>query len=112
VQRRRQRRGPHHAGAPTWFDEGHFVEPADFIFHADAPVELDQICTHAKKYVLAVVDHFAGAGMLVGRSPSAEVRTALEYGHAKARLGQRAGCSQSGQASAGYGYGGSEGCGI
>jgi len=40
--------------------------------------------------VLAVIHDFAGAGMLVRRCSSAEIRTALEEGDAKSGIGQRA----------------------
>jgi len=46
--------------------------------------------------VLAVVDHFAGAGMLVGRSASAEVGAALEERDAEAGIGEGAGGGESG----------------
>ncbi len=92
-----------HADAAAGLDEGHLVEPADFIFDADAPVELDQIGADAKQHVLAVVDDFAGAGMLVGRSAAAEIGTPLEESDAKAGVGQGAGGGESGQAATGDG---------
>ena len=89
--------------------------PADFVFHADAAVELDQVGADAEENVLAVVDDFAGAGMLVGRSASAEVGAALEESDAKAGVGESAGGGESGEAASGDGYGGlgdSGSCGI
>ena len=87
-----QRRGAHYAGAAAGLDERHFVEPADFVFDADAVVELDQVGADAKKDVLAVIDDLAGAGMLVGGSASAEIGTALEQRDAEAGVGEGAGC--------------------
>ena len=106
VQRGGQRRSAHSRGAAAGLDERHLVVPADFVLDADAPVELDQIGADAKEYVLAVVDDFAGAGMLVGRSAAAEIRAAFKQGDAKARIGEGAGGGQSGEAAAGDGYGG------
>jgi len=56
--------------------------------------------------VLAVIDDFAGAGMLVGRGASAEVGAALEEGDAEAGIGEGAGGCEAGEATAGDGYGG------
>ena len=96
---------PHHAGTAAGFDECHLVEPADFVFHADAAVELDQVGANAKQYVLAVIDDFAGAGMFVGGSAPTEVRTALEESDAKTRVGECARRGEAGEAASGYGYG-------
>ncbi len=92
MQRRWQRRGTHHAGAASRFEESHFIVPADFVFDADSPIELYQVCADAKEHVLAVVDDLAGAGMLVGRSAAAEIGAALEERYAKAGVRERAGC--------------------
>jgi hypothetical protein len=78
VQRRGQRGRFHHRGAAAGFDESHLVVPADLVGDADALVELDQVGAGAKENVLAVVDDLAGAGMLVGRSASAEEGTLFE----------------------------------
>jgi len=56
--------------------------------------------------MLAVVDDFASAGMLVRRSASTEIRAALEEGDAKTRVGKSAGGSESGEAASGDGHGG------
>ena len=106
VQRRGQRRGAHHAGATAGLDEVHFVEPADFVFHADAAVELDEVGADAEEHVLAVIYDFASTGMLVGRCATAEIGTALEKCHAEAGIGEGAGGGETGEAASGDGYGG------
>ena len=106
MQRRGQRRSAHHAGAAAGLDESHFVVPADFVFDADAAVELDQVGANAKQNVLAVVDDLAGAGMLVGGSASAEIGAALEESDAKAGISKGTGGGETGEAAAGDGYGG------
>ncbi len=105
MQWRGQRGGVHHAGAAAGLDESHLVIPADFVFHANATVELDQVCADAEEYVLAIIDHFAGPGMFVGRGASTEIRTALEEGDAEAGVGERAGGGKAGEAATGDGYG-------
>src|ERR1700724_681985 len=97
MQRGGQRGGVHHAGAAARLDKSHHVIPADFVFHADAAIELDQVGTAAKQDVLAVVDDFAGSGMLVGRCASAEIRPALKERDAKAGIGESAGGGESSQ---------------
>jgi len=54
--------------------------------------------------VLAVVDHFAGAGMLVGGGAAAEIWSALEEGNAETRIGQGAGRGETGETASGDGY--------
>ena len=49
-------------------DEIHPVVPANLIGDADPFVKLDQVRAQPEQHVLAVVHHFAGAGMLLGRS--------------------------------------------
>ena len=100
----------HDAGAAAGLDKGHVFIPPDFIFNADAAVELDKICADAKQNVLAVVDHFSGARMLVGRGTSAEERAAFEEGDAETGVGESAGGGEAGEAAASYGYGGLRGC--
>ena len=82
----------HDAGTAAGLDKSHLVIPANFVFDADAAVELDQVGTNAKQDVLAIVDDLAGAGMFIRRCASAEIWTALEKGDAKARIGEGAGC--------------------
>ena len=82
----------HYAGAAAGLDESHFIEPTDFVFHADAAVELDEVGADAEEDMLAIIDDFTGSGMLVGRSATAEVRAALEEGDAETGVGKGAGC--------------------
>jgi hypothetical protein len=86
----------HHAGATSGLDESHVFVPADFIFDADAAVELDEVAADAEEDVLAVVHYFAGAGVLVGGSASTEVGAALEESDAETRVGQGAGGGEAG----------------
>ncbi len=110
MQRRRQWGSSHHGGASAGLEESHLVVPANFVFHSNTAVELDQVGTDAKQNVLAVVDDFAGAGMLVGGGASAEVGTALEQGDAEAGVGEGTCGGEAGEAASGYGYGWS--CGL
>ena len=47
-------------------DEGEVIVPTDGVERVEAPVEVDEVSAAADEDVLAVVDDFAGAGMLVG----------------------------------------------
>ena len=55
-------RGKHAAledgSAPAGFDEEELAMKADFVLHAQPPVEIEQIDAAAQQHVLAVVDHF------------------------------------------------------
>jgi hypothetical protein len=106
VEWRGERGGAHDGGAAAGLDERHGVIPADFVSDADAAVELDEVGANAEENVLAVVDDFAGAGVFVGGSASAEVGAALEESDAEAGVGEGAGGGEAGEAAAGYGYGG------
>ena len=77
-----------HRGASARLKKSQPVVPANLVFDAQSLVELDQVGAAAEQHVLAVVHDFAGAGMLIRRSASAEIGTALEQGHAKAAAGQ------------------------
>src|SRR5258708_26808990 len=76
-----------------------------FFFQAEDGIRDDlvtgvQTCAlpiYAEEDVLAVVDDFAGAGMLVGGSASAEVGAALEEGDAEVGIGEGAGGGEAGR---------------
>src|ERR1700732_5265625 len=104
MQRCGQRGSIHHAGAAAGLDKSHHVIRGDFVLHADAAIELDQVCTDTKKDVLAVVDDFPGSGMLVGGCASAEIGRALKESDAKTGIGESARGGESSQTTAGYGY--------
>src|SRR5450432_3079782 len=100
-------------GQECWFqdglpsarlDEGHAIEPANFIFDADGFVERQQICAGAEQDVLAVVHDFAGAGMFVGGGASAEVGAAFEDGDLKAAASKGARGGNSGESASDDGY--------
>ncbi len=76
------------------------IEPADFLFNTELPVKADQIRAAAEKNVLAVVDNFARAGMLIGRRPAANVGPALDQVNAIAGVRQGTGGRQSRQTAA------------
>lgn len=65
--------------------------------NADALVELDKVGARAKQNMLAVIDDFAGARVLVGGSASAEEWTLFENGDAEAGIGEGAGGGESGE---------------
>src|ERR1700692_3264073 len=96
VQRGWQRRCTHDANTAAGLDESHFVVPADFLFDANAAIELHQVGADAEENVLAIVDDFAGAGMFVGRGATAKIRPALEQGNPEARVGEGASCGEAG----------------
>ena len=97
MHRRGEQGRPHHRNAPTWFDEIHLVEPADLVGNANSFVELNQICAHAEEDMLAVVDDFSCAGMLVRRGAPAEERTLLKQRNAEAVIGKGASGGESGE---------------
>jgi hypothetical protein len=70
---------------------------------ADVLVELNQVCADAEQDVLAVVDNFSSAGMLVGRCATAEERALLKERDPKPRVRQGAGGGESGEAASGDG---------
>ena len=71
------------------------VIPANLVFHSDAPVELNQVGAAPEQDMLAVVDYFAGAGMLIGRGPAPQIRTPLEQSDPQAAFRQRTTRGQS-----------------
>jgi len=56
--------------------------------------------------MLAVVDHFAGSGMLIRRSTATKKGAALEQSYSKTSFGESASGSQSGQSAADDRHGG------
>ena len=69
---------PNHRSAPARLEKRQAIVPADLVRDSEALVELDEIGAAAEQHVLAVVDDFAGAGMLVGRSAAAQIGPPLE----------------------------------
>ena len=53
--------------------------------------------------MLAIVDNFAGAGMLIRRGAPAEIRAALKKRHAKPGFRQGASSGEAGQPASGDG---------
>jgi len=78
-------RGPDLGGASARLKKSHSLKPADAGGHTGTLVERNQVGAAAKQNMLAVVDHFPGARMLVGGSAAAQIRTALKQCHAEAR---------------------------
>src|ERR1017187_7104801 len=95
MQRRWQEGRFKHRLPSARLEERHAIEPADFVFDADGFVEREQIGAGAEENVLAIVHDFAGAGMLVGRSASAEIGTAFEDCDLKAAASKGASRGQS-----------------
>ena len=103
---RRGKGGWHRARASAaGLDHGHFGGPVDFVLHADAVIEADEVCAAAEEDVLAVVDDFVDAGMQIGGGAAAEVATALDELHAIAGFSERAGGAHAGDAAADDGDG-------
>src|SRR5689334_19795425 len=68
VHRRRQKtRGSKFAGAAARLEKCQLVKPADFVAHAQGFIEVNEVGATAEKDMLAVVQYFSGAGMLVRR---------------------------------------------
>ncbi len=64
------------------------IVPADLVFYSKTRIEVDEISAASEQNVLAIIYHFAGAGMLVGRSASTKKGTALKHGYLKATVGE------------------------
>jgi hypothetical protein len=82
------------------FEKRQTVVPADFSGDASLLVKVQEIGATTQKDVLAVIDGLARAGMLVGGSAAAEIRTALEESNPVAGAGKSASRGQSGEAAA------------
>jgi hypothetical protein len=46
--------------------------------HAGTLIEIEKVCAAPQQHMLAIVHDLAGAGVLVGRGPPAQIRTPLE----------------------------------
>src|SRR5882724_5603477 len=90
VERSRQECRLQHRLPSTRLDEGHTIEPANFVFDSDCLIKLEQVGAETEEDVLTVVHYLASAGMFVRRGAAAEIRTAFEQGHAKSGLRERA----------------------
>jgi hypothetical protein len=64
--------------SPTRFQKYQFLVPANLVFHAGAPVEINKIRATTEQHVLAVIDHFTGTWMLIRRRPAPEIRPTLK----------------------------------
>src|SRR5579872_941073 len=102
----RQLRWLDHREAPARLKKSQLVVPANLALDAQPFVELNQVDAAAEQHVLAVVHHFASAGMLIRGSASAKIRPALKQGHAKAARGKGASGSESRQSAAHHRYSG------
>src|SRR5580704_8727105 len=102
MKRRRQYRRLDHRSSSARFEESQPIVPANLPFDAQPFIELDQVGAAPQQHMLAIVHHFAGAGMLIGRSASAEIRPALKEGHAKAATGKGATSREARQSATDY----------
>src|SRR5579884_1265895 len=75
----------------TGREKGELIVPADVTLDAEAAVQIEQSRAAADENMLAVVDDLPGAGVLIRRRTSAEVRTPFEDLDAVACIGERAG---------------------
>src|SRR5208282_3883845 len=64
-------------------------------------VEIEQVGTAPEQHMLAIVDNFAGAGVLIRGGAPAQVGTALKQRHAKSGFRQGAASGEAGQPAAG-----------
>ena len=85
-------------GAAAGFEKCHPLVPANLVLDSDAVVELDEIGAAAQQNVLAVVDDFARAGMLIGGRPAAKIGPPLEQSDTKTAFRQRGSGGQPRQA--------------
>ena len=99
MQRRRQSGSTNDRRASTGFEERESVVPSNLVSDSGTRVKIEQIGTATKQDMLAIVDYFACARMLIGRGATAEKRPALEERDSKTGIGKCAACSESGQAS-------------
>src|SRR5260221_8790205 len=102
MQRSWERRRCNHGSKSSRLEEGQLLIPANFVLHSRAPVEIEQVGAAAEQHMLAIVDNFAGTGMLIRRGAPAEIRAALKKGHAKTRFGEGAPGGEAGQSASGY----------
>src|SRR6185437_4510548 len=103
MKRSRQRRWLDDRLAAAGFNKRERLIPANLIFHANTLIELNDIRASAEQNMLAVVHHFSGAGMFVGGSAAAQVRTLFEEGDAETADRQSASGGQSREAAANHG---------
>src|SRR5437762_13393280 len=83
-----QPRRPDYRGTSARFQKCELIEPADFIFYTNPLIELDQVRAAPEQHMLAVINYFASAGVLIGRSTSAQIRTTLEQSDVEAAVGK------------------------
>src|SRR6266516_4492115 len=81
-------RRPDYRGTSARFQKCELIEPADFIFYTNPLIELDQVRAAPEQHMLAVINYFASAGVLIGRSTSAQIRTTLEQSDVEAAVGK------------------------
>src|SRR5579872_1771139 len=91
MERGGQPAGPDNGGLAPRGEEREAVVPANALLYSESPVEVEQRRASADEHVLAVVDDLPGAGVLVGRGASAEVRATFEQSNAVSRIRERTG---------------------
>src|SRR6266478_6712430 len=99
-----ERRRRNHGSASSRLEERQLLIPANFVLNSRATIKIEQVGTAAEQHVLAIVDNFTGAGMLIRRGATAEIRAALKQRHAKTGFGQGASRGEAGQPASGYGH--------
>ena len=82
----------------------HAAMKGDFLFHAEAAIEVEEVCAATQENVLAVVEQFAGGfGVFERAGAAAEGVTGFQQGDAdlsQRRFGDADGTGDAGEAAA------------
>src|SRR5450755_2282893 len=101
MQRRRQGGRGNDGCTSSGLEEGKLLIPANLVLNSGAPIEIEKVGATAEQHMLAIIDNFASAGMLIRRGAAAKIRASLKQRHLKPRFRQGASCGKAGQASSG-----------
>src|SRR6266403_2671196 len=102
MQRSGERRRRNHGSVSSRLEERQFLIPANFVLNPRATIEIEQVGAAAEQHMLAIVDNFAGARMLIRRGAPAKIGAALKQGHAKPSFGQGTSSGQASQPTSSY----------
>ena len=78
MERSGQGRWSDFGGAAPGLEKCQLLIPANLVFNSCAAIEIEQVGAASEQYVLAIIDNFAGAGMLIRRSATAKIGTPLK----------------------------------
>ena len=93
-----QGRRLHHRSAAARLEKRQSLVPANLVLDSSAAVEIDQVGAASKQHMLAVINHLAGARMLIRGSAPAQVWAPFKERDAKSGFSQGASSSEAGQA--------------